>query len=58
MMYIQYYLTVYIHIVTYVFAEEKALEGYGYSGISLGEQGKITVMRGNDSETRLPEFKP
>lgn len=54
----QYYLTVYIHIVIYVFAEEKALEGYGYTGTSLGEQDKITVMLGKDSETRPPEFKP
>lgn len=44
--------------MVYVFAEERALECYGYTGISLGEQNKITVMQGKDSETRLPEFKP
>lgn len=52
------YLTVYMHIVRYVFAEEKALESYGYTGVSLGEQDKVTVMLGKNSETRLNEFKP
>lgn len=47
-----------MHIVRYVFAEEKALESYGYTGVSLGEQDKVTVMLGKNSETRLNEFKP
>lgn len=41
----------------YIFAEEKALEGCGYIGISLGGQGNIMVMLGKDSRTKLPEFE-
>lgn len=51
----QYYLIVYTHVTIYIpiFAEEKALEGYGCVGVSLGGQDNITVMLGKDSGTRL-----